>query len=299
MGGRDHRPRWRDAAAEHAQHRHCHRRPSVCAAHPGHRGGRLPDLRYPVEPARVAAPAGRPRRRADRFGNDPGLCPPRLAGDAGGNGSAPDDPGRPGSIRTGRAPLCRRRDLGPAQSPRQAVPGRGRRKDPGRRTRRRRLRIPFDAVLVAVGRAANLKGYGLEELGIPTGRTVETNEFLQTRYPNIYAAGDVAGPFQFTHTAAHQAWYAAVNALFAPFKKFKADYSVIPWSTFVEPEVARVGLNELEAREKEHPLRSLGLSPRRPRPGDRRWRGARFHQGADRPRQGSHPRRHHRRRTRR
>ena len=112
------------------------------------------------------------------------------------------------------------------------------------------LRIPFDAVLVAVGRTANLTGYGLEELGIPTGRTVETNEFLQTRYPNIYAAGDVAGPFQFTHTAAHQAWYAAVNALFAPFKKFKADYAVIPWSTFVEPEVARVGLNELEAREK-------------------------------------------------
>jgi hypothetical protein len=112
------------------------------------------------------------------------------------------------------------------------------------------LRIPFDAVLVAVGRTANLTGYGLEELGIPTGRTVETNEFLQTRYPNIYAAGDVAGPFQFTHTAAHQAWYAAVNALFAPFKKFKADYAVIPWSTFVEPEVARVGLNEQEAREK-------------------------------------------------
>ena len=110
--------------------------------------------------------------------------------------------------------------------------------------------IPFDAVLVAVGRAANLKGFGLEELGIPTGRTVETNAFLQTNFPNIYAAGDVAGPFQFTHTAAHQAWYAAVNALFDPFKKFKADYSVIPWATFVEPEVARVGLNELEAKEK-------------------------------------------------
>ena len=112
------------------------------------------------------------------------------------------------------------------------------------------VRIPFDAVLVAVGRVANLKGFGLEELGIPTGRTVDTNAFLQTNYPNIYAAGDVAGPFQFTHTAAHQAWYAAVNALFAPFKKFKADYSVIPWATFVEPEVARVGLNELEAIEK-------------------------------------------------
>jgi pyruvate/2-oxoglutarate dehydrogenase complex dihydrolipoamide dehydrogenase (E3) component len=112
------------------------------------------------------------------------------------------------------------------------------------------VRIPFDAVLVAVGRAANLKGFGLEELGIPTGRTVDTNEFLQTSYPNIYAAGDVAGPFQFTHTAAHQAWYATVNALFDPFKKFKADYSVIPWATFIEPEVARVGLNELEAKER-------------------------------------------------
>ena len=112
------------------------------------------------------------------------------------------------------------------------------------------VRIAFDAVLVAVGRAANLTGFGLEELGIPTGRTVDTNEFLQTSYPNIYAAGDVAGPFQFTHTAAHQAWYAAVNALFDPIRKFKADYSVIPWATFVEPEVARVGLNELEAREK-------------------------------------------------
>ncbi len=112
------------------------------------------------------------------------------------------------------------------------------------------VRIPFDAVLVAVGRAANLNGFGLEDLQIPTGRTIDTNEFLQTNYPNIYAAGDVAGPFQFTHTAAHQAWYAAVNALFDPIRKFKADYAVIPWATFVEPEVARVGLNELEAREK-------------------------------------------------
>jgi pyruvate/2-oxoglutarate dehydrogenase complex dihydrolipoamide dehydrogenase (E3) component len=97
---------------------------------------------------------------------------------------------------------------------------------------------------------AKLKGYGLEELGIAASRTVETNEFLQTKYPNIYAAGDVAGPYQFTHTAAHQAWYAAVNALFDPFKKFRADYSVIPWATFVEPEAARVGLNEIEAKER-------------------------------------------------
>ena len=114
----------------------------------------------------------------------------------------------------------------------------------------RELRIPFDALLVAVGRNANLKGYGLEELGITTGRTVEVNAYLQTNFPNIYAAGDVAGPYQFTHTAAHQAWYAAVNALFDPFKKFRADYRVIPWATFVDPEVARVGLNELEAKER-------------------------------------------------
>ena len=109
-------------------------------------------------------------------------------------------------------------------------------------------RIPFDAVLVAVGRVANLTGYGLEELGIPVGRTIETNAYLQTRYPNIYAVGDVAGPYQFTHTAAHQAWYAAVNALFSGFKRFKADYRVIPWVTFTSPEVARVGLSEAEAK---------------------------------------------------
>ena len=117
------------------------------------------------------------------------------------------------------------------------------------------IRIPFDAVLVAVGRIANTEGYGLEELGIPVTkqRTVETNGFLQTIYPNIYACGDVAGPYQFTHTAAHQAWYAAVNALFGSLRKFRADYSVIPWATFTEPEVARVGLNETEAREKKIP----------------------------------------------
>jgi pyruvate/2-oxoglutarate dehydrogenase complex dihydrolipoamide dehydrogenase (E3) component len=112
------------------------------------------------------------------------------------------------------------------------------------------IRLEFDALIVAVGRAARLTGYGLEELGIPTHKTVETNEYLQTIYPNIYAAGDVAGPFQFTHTAAHQAWYAAVNALFGDFKKFKADYTVIPWATFIDPEVARVGLNEQEAKEQ-------------------------------------------------
>jgi pyruvate/2-oxoglutarate dehydrogenase complex dihydrolipoamide dehydrogenase (E3) component len=117
------------------------------------------------------------------------------------------------------------------------------------------VQIPFDQLLCAVGRIANTKGYGLEELGIPLSRTrtVDSNEYLQTIYPNIYACGDVAGPYQFTHTAAHQAWYAAVNALFGRFRKFKADYSVIPWATFTDPEVARVGLNEIEANEKNIP----------------------------------------------
>ena len=113
-------------------------------------------------------------------------------------------------------------------------------------------RIACDAILCAVGRVANTEGYGLEELGIPTTRqkTVEVNEYLQTLYPNIFACGDVAGPYQFTHTAAHMAWYCAVNGLFGRFRKFRVDYAVIPWATFTDPEVARVGLNELEAKEK-------------------------------------------------
>jgi pyruvate/2-oxoglutarate dehydrogenase complex dihydrolipoamide dehydrogenase (E3) component len=111
-------------------------------------------------------------------------------------------------------------------------------------------RIAFDQLLCAVGRSARLTGYGLEELGIPTNRVIETNEYLETIYPNILAAGDVAGPYQLTHVAAHQAWYAAVNGLFGEWKRFKVDHSVIPWTTFLDPEVARVGLNEQEAREK-------------------------------------------------
>ena len=114
------------------------------------------------------------------------------------------------------------------------------------------LRIPFDQVLLAIGRVANIQGYGLEQLGVETstGRTIEINEFQQTNYPNIFACGDVSGPFQFTHVAAHQAWYAAVNALFGSFMKFRTDYSVIPWATFTDPEVARVGLNEQDAKAK-------------------------------------------------
>ncbi len=111
-------------------------------------------------------------------------------------------------------------------------------------------RIEFDDLLCAVGRAARLTGYGLEELGIQTQRAVVINDYLETLYPNIFAAGDVAGPYQFTHFAAHQAWYAAVNALFGGLKKFKADYSVVPRSTFIDPEVASVGINEQQAKEK-------------------------------------------------
>lgn len=115
-----------------------------------------------------------------------------------------------------------------------------------------RVNVPFDQVLVAIGRKANITGFGLENLEIPLRKngTIEVNDYLQTRYPNIYAVGDVTGPFQFTHTAAHQAWYAAVNSLFSGLKQFRVDYSVIPHATFTEPEVGRVGLNEVEASEQ-------------------------------------------------
>ncbi|MFC7499937.1 FAD-dependent oxidoreductase [Enterovirga sp. GCM10030262] len=109
--------------------------------------------------------------------------------------------------------------------------------------------IPFDEIIVAVGRKARLTGYGLEDLGIETRKTIVTNDYLETLYPNIFAAGDVAGPYQFTHFAAHQAWYAAVNALFGTFRKFRADYSVLPWVTYTDPEIAHVGHNELSANE--------------------------------------------------
>ena len=112
------------------------------------------------------------------------------------------------------------------------------------------ISIPFDKVIIALGRKANTEGFGLEELGVKIRetKTIEANAFLQTNIPSIYVCGDVTGPYQFTHTAAHQAWYACVNALFSPLKKFKVDYTVIPWATFTDPEVARVGLNEKDAK---------------------------------------------------
>ncbi|MBI5139468.1 dihydrolipoyl dehydrogenase [Candidatus Nomurabacteria bacterium] len=118
------------------------------------------------------------------------------------------------------------------------------------------IHLEFDEILIALGRKANVSGFGLEDLGVEITKrgTVVVDEFLRTNYPNIYVCGDVTGPYQFTHTASHQAWYASVNALFSPLKKFKVDYRVIPWCTFTDPEVARVGLSEQEARDSKIPF---------------------------------------------
>lgn len=116
----------------------------------------------------------------------------------------------------------------------------------------REIALPFDEILVALGRRPRVEGFGLEALGIgiASDRAIEVNEYLQTACPNVFACGDVAGPFQFTHVASHQAWYATVNALFRSVWRIPVDYSAIPWATFTDPEVARVGINALEARER-------------------------------------------------
>jgi len=113
-------------------------------------------------------------------------------------------------------------------------------------------KIEFDEILLAIGRRANIKGFGAENIGLKISNrgTVEANEYLQTNYNNIFVCGDVVGPYQFTHTASHQAWYAAVNSLFSGIKKFKVDYRIIPWATFTSPEVAKVGLSEKEAKDQ-------------------------------------------------
>jgi len=125
------------------------------------------------------------------------------------------------------------------------------------------VEVPFDEILVAVGRRANTDQMDLESLGIKlrSNGTIETDEYLRTDVPNIFACGDVTGPFQFTHTASHQAWYAVVNALFGAVKKFKVDYRVIPWATFTMPEVARVGLSERDAKEQniDYDVTSYGI----------------------------------------
>ncbi len=114
------------------------------------------------------------------------------------------------------------------------------------------LEIGFDKVLVAIGRKANVEGFGLEALEMPLTERglIKVNAQLQTVYPSIFACGDVAGPYQFTHMASFQAWYATLNALAGGLKKFHVNYRVVPWATFTDPEVARVGLNEQEAREQ-------------------------------------------------
>lgn len=114
-------------------------------------------------------------------------------------------------------------------------------------------RLPFDELIVAVGRAARLKGFGLEELGIPADRVIETNAWLETLHPNILAAGDAAGPLQMTHVAAHQGWHAALNGLARPFWRLRPDMRAIPQAVFTDPEVARVGLNETEAQRQGTP----------------------------------------------
>jgi len=123
------------------------------------------------------------------------------------------------------------------------------------------VEIEFDRILIALGRAARLAGFGLEKLGLETDKTIVVNEFLQTSIPTIYACGDAVAPYQFTHSAAHEAWFAAVNGLFGAFKKFKVDYSLIPWCTFVDPEVARVGLSETQAIEEgiEHEVTTFDM----------------------------------------
>ena len=117
------------------------------------------------------------------------------------------------------------------------------------------VEVAFDRLLLSVGRSPNVEGLGLEEMGVELAAsgTVAVDEYLRTSVPGIYACGDIAGPYQFTHMASHQAWYATVNALFGRFRRFKVDYSVVPWATFTDPEVARVGLNETEARERDIP----------------------------------------------
>jgi pyruvate/2-oxoglutarate dehydrogenase complex dihydrolipoamide dehydrogenase (E3) component/uncharacterized membrane protein YdjX (TVP38/TMEM64 family) len=112
--------------------------------------------------------------------------------------------------------------------------------------------VAFDKLLIAIGRVARTEGFGLEKLGIGLSpqKTIAVNEFLETDIPHIYVCGDAAGPYQFTHFAAHQAWYASVNALFKGLRRFAVDLRVIPAATYVDPEVARVGLNETEAKAK-------------------------------------------------
>ena len=115
-----------------------------------------------------------------------------------------------------------------------------------------KVEIEFDKILIALGRKANTRGFGLEELNIKLTEqgVVQADPFLRTNYKNIFVVGDVTGPYQFTHTASYQAGIAVQNAIFPhPFKR-KINYRVVPACTFTDPEVARVGLNEILAKKQ-------------------------------------------------
>jgi pyruvate/2-oxoglutarate dehydrogenase complex dihydrolipoamide dehydrogenase (E3) component/uncharacterized membrane protein YdjX (TVP38/TMEM64 family) len=238
--------------ADHARHRDRRRRQPHRAADPRAAGSRLPHERHGLGSGRAArAPRGA-GRRAGRQRAGAELRAARLAGHAGRGRAAAALAGGPRGIGAGRGRAARRRRDGAHRSRAVRVEADGRGKRLIARHDGREIEVPFDALLCAVGRTPRVSGYGLEALGIPlTGRgTIETDACLRTRYPNIYAVGDVAGPFQLTHAAAHQAWTATINALFGRFRRFRADYSAMPWATFTDPEVARVGLSESEAREQ-------------------------------------------------
>ncbi len=163
-------------------------------------------------------------------------------------------------------------------------------------TARGQRTLSFDRVLLAVGRSANVEDMGLEDLGIaisPAG-TIVVDEYLCSAIPTISACGDVAGPYLFTHMASHQAWYAAVNALFGRFRQFRVDYSVVPWATFTDPEVARVGLNEDEARRQNIACEVTRYELARSGSRHSRRRSSRFYQGADRAGSRPYSRCHHR-----
>ena len=135
------------------------------------------------------------------------------------------------------------------------------------------VNVEFEHILLAVGRRANTSGFGLQELGVALNKngTVSVDQYLRTSCPTIFACGDVAGPYQLTHAAGHQAWYAGVNALFGQFKKFAADYRVMPQVIFTDPQLARVGLNELGSCGPGHRCGGYGLRSSRSGSGHCRW----------------------------
>jgi hypothetical protein len=243
-----------------------------------------------------AAPGGA-GRRADRLRAGAELCAPGLAGHAGRDGAAHHDARGRGSVELARDALrptaCR---CSPAT--RRCAANAWRRQGAGGGGTGQEKRIAFDALLCAVGRRRGSTGYRPGGAGHPVGRTVETNEYLQTIYPNILRRRRRGRALPVHPHRGAPGLVRGGQCLFGDFKKFKADYSVIPWATFIDPEVARVGLNEQDAK-AEHRLRGHALRHRRPGPRHRRQRGARLREGADRAGQGPHPGRDHRRHARR